>query len=54
MDQTIYEVREENGIVGVCVTLSGRILDRPVTVTVSTEDITATGMSKVQHSYNMK
>ena len=38
-----YEVQEEEGSVRTCVTIFGGILDRAVTITVSTEDVTAIG-----------
>ena len=43
MSETAYEVEEEDGAVTVCVNISGASLARVVTVTVSTEDITAIG-----------
>ena len=43
VDDTSYVVREEEGPLAVCVIISGASLDRTVSVTVATEDITATG-----------
>ena len=43
VSQTAYEVEEEDGAVTVCVDISGAYLARAVTVTVSTQDMTAIG-----------
>ena len=43
VSQTAYEVEEEDGAVTVCVDISGAYLARAVTITVSTQDITAIG-----------
>ena len=43
VSQTTYETDEEEEYVTVCVNISGADLARDITVSVSTQDITATG-----------